>query len=83
MENSATHFLMQEIDALFPGKIFLTLEDVANLLSCSPKVIYNWTKRSNPIRRPPRLLVGKELRFPKREFVRWLSEEQTGKEANS
>ena len=79
MENSTVD-LLQEIDSLFPDKVFLTLAEVANLLNCPDKVIYNWTKRSNPKKRPPRIIVGKELRFPKRELARWLMQEQSGKE---
>jgi len=33
-------------------------------------------KRSDPKKRPPKLIVGKEVRFPKREFMRWLVQEQ-------
>jgi len=67
--------LMQEVEQLFPSNAFLTVEEVTKLLKCSENVIYNWNKRPNPKRRPPRLMVGKQVRFPKKEFVRWLADE--------
>ena len=71
-----TDTLLQEIEELFKGKPFLTIEDVTQLLTCDEEVVYNWTKRSDPKRRPPRIIVGKDLRFPKREFIKWLAEDQ-------
>jgi excisionase family DNA binding protein len=68
--------LIKDVDVIFKDKAYLTVEDVALLLGCDPSVIYNWTKRSNPKRRPPRITVGKSVRFPKREFTKWLSHEQ-------
>lgn len=65
----------ESIDTL-GTKQFLTVEDVCTLLECSPKVIYNWTKRSDAKKRPPRIIVGKSIRFPKSEFLRWLMNEQ-------
>lgn len=75
-----TECLLEEIDTLFKDQAFLTMEDVSKLLSCDEQVIYNWTKRMDPKRRPPRIIVGKSIRFPKREFIRWLAKEQ-GKSA--
>lgn len=70
--------LSQELDRQFAQEAFLTLDEVAKFLKCSEQVIYNWTRRSDPKRRPPRLIVGKEIRFPKREFAKWLAEVQFG-----
>ncbi len=67
--------LLHEVEQMFPSNAFLTVEDVTKLLKCSEKVIYNWSKRPDPKRRPPRLMVGKEVRFPKKDFIRWLAEE--------
>ena len=67
--------LMQEVDQLYASHAFLTTDEVATFLKCSEKVIYNWNKRSDPKRRPPRLMVGKEVRFPKKDFIRWLANE--------
>lgn len=67
--------LLKDVDSLFKDKAFLTLDDVAQLLSCEKKVIYNWTKRPDPKRRPPRLSVGKSFRFPKTDFLKWLVNE--------
>ena len=67
--------LLQSADELFPGKAFLTMEEVAKFLGCEEQVIFNWTKRPNLQKRPPRLIVGKSIRFPKKDFVRWLASE--------
>lgn len=69
--------LIEELERSFPGKAVLTVSDVCQFLGCSEKVIYNWTKRSDSRRRPPRIIVGKEIRFPKRPFINWLATEQS------
>lgn len=71
-----TEEIVQELSHIFPEKSLLTLEDVCTSLECDEQTIYNWAKRSDPKRQPPRIMVGKKLRFPKRDFVRWLVEEQ-------
>ena len=58
-----------------PDREFLTIEEVAEVLRCSIRVVYNWTRRSDPKRRPPKLQVGKEVRFPRADLVRWLAKE--------
>jgi predicted DNA-binding transcriptional regulator AlpA len=68
--------LYEEVNDLFPNKIYLTLKDVTTLLECSPNVVYNWIKRSDSKKRPPRVFIGTEMRFPKRKFLRWLEQEQ-------
>ena len=40
--------IMKEVSALFPEQAFLTLEDVARLVGCSKKVVYNWTSELIP-----------------------------------
>lgn len=67
--------LLQEVNEQYQNKAFLTMEEVAQFLNCGEQVIYNWSKRPDPKRRPPRLMVGKSIRFPKRDFVRWLADE--------
>ena len=69
--------ILEEVDQAFQGRAFLTVEDIAQLLSCSEQVVYNWTKRADPKRRPPRVIVGKSIRFPKRKFAQWLLNEQS------
>jgi predicted DNA-binding transcriptional regulator AlpA len=69
--------IMEEVNVMFAGKAFLRTEDVMKLLECSEQVVYNWIKRHDARKRPPRIVVGKEIRFPKREFVKWLAEEQS------
>jgi predicted DNA-binding transcriptional regulator AlpA len=71
-----TQSILQEMNELFQGRAFLSVEDITQLLNCSEQVIYNWTKRADPKKRPPRVIVGKSIRFPKRDFARWLVEEQ-------
>ncbi len=78
MVNMESDSLLKEIDEIFKGKLFLTIQDIMALLSCDENTIYNWTKRSNPSRRPPRIIVGRELRFPKKAFLQWLLQEQSG-----
>ncbi len=68
--------MMKEIDGLFQSKPFLTIDDVALFLGCSKNVIYNWTRRTDPKKRPPGIMVGKTLRFPKGPLIEWLLKEQ-------
>ncbi len=68
--------LLEAADETFPQKSILTAEDIAKFLDCDPQIIYNWARRSDPTRRPPRLIVGKSIRFPKREFFKWLAVDQ-------
>lgn len=74
--NKQSDDVFEDFDNIFPNKAFLTLKDVTELLECSPNVVYNWIKRSDPKKRPPRVTVGTEMRFPKTKFVRWLLQEQ-------
>ena len=68
--------LMAIADRLFPNKEIMTKEELAQVLECDPKVIYYWIKRSDPTKRPPRLILGSEIKFSKREFMRWVVKEQ-------
>lgn len=68
--------LLEDVNLLYPGRAFLTVLELADFLACDVKVIYNWTKRTDPKRQPPRLLIGKSLRFPKKEIIKWLAHEQ-------
>lgn len=68
--------ILEDINQMFPKKAYLTVEDIMTLLECSSNVIYNWTKRSDRNKRPPRIFVGTEIRFPKRKFLVWLENEQ-------
>ena len=69
--------LEKEVNEKFPGKIFLTIQEAAELLGCKEMVIYNWTRRPNPKRRPPKIIVGKSIRFPRKAFLGWLVGEQS------
>lgn len=70
--------LIKLIDQQFSNKLFLTVADVQKILDCNRTIIERWSKRQNPKRRPPRIRVGNENRFPKNEFVKWLLAEQAG-----
>jgi NADPH-dependent ferric siderophore reductase len=67
---------LEELDRQFPNRTFVTVQEIADFLTCETVVIYNWNKRNDPKRRPPAISVGRELRFPKRLFAKWLAEEQ-------
>lgn len=68
--------MVEEIGKVFPEKALLTIEDICKSLECDMQTVYNWNKRQSPKRRPPRILVGKAIRFPKRLFVLWFLQEQ-------
>ena len=68
--------LLAVADHLFPHREMLSKEDIAKILECDPKVISHWVKRTDPAKRPPRLLLGSDHRFPKREMMRWVVENQ-------
>ena len=66
----------KDLETFCPKKPLLTLQEAATLLECDPKTIRNWTKRSDPSKRPPRLIIGREVRFPAREFCQWIVKQQ-------
>ena len=68
--------LLLELERHCPNSALLTIDDVASFLACDKKVIYNWGKRTDPKMRPPRIMVGREVRFPKRDFCQWLAQTQ-------
>lgn len=68
--------LLELADRLFPDRPLLTKEEVAQILGCNPKVVAHWVKRNQADKRPPRLILGSEIRFPKREMMRWVVESQ-------
>lgn len=74
--------MMQEMESLFKGRLFLTIEDVTSLLMCDEKTVLNWTKRVDKTRRPPRIYIGSSignnLRFPTKPFLNWLVKELAG-----
>jgi predicted DNA-binding transcriptional regulator AlpA len=72
MTTGSINETIRELSERYPNKIFLTLEEVAALVECTPRTVYNWTKRADASKRPPRISIGKSLRFPKNEFLRWL-----------
>jgi excisionase family DNA binding protein len=71
-----TESLIKDIEAVFKEKPLLTMEDIATVFGCTKKVVYNWTRRSEISRRPPRVVIGRQVRFPRTEFIQWLVREQ-------
>lgn len=76
MVNMDTAELMNEFENVFKGKTLLTMDDIKNFLGCDEKTIINWTKRSDPKKRPPRMYIGNDVRFPRRPFLSWLFADQ-------
>ncbi len=64
--------LMQEFDQMFPKKGLLEVGDICKVLECDVTTVYNWSKRTNPKKRPPHLLVGNDSKYPRMAFIRWL-----------
>lgn len=75
-ENVFEELVFRDLDAMFPNQAFVAAEDICRFLGCDIAVVYNWNKRSDPRRRPPTMTIGKELRFQKRLFAKWLADEQ-------
>ena len=75
--------LLKDVERLLQDKALLTIDDVSQLLDCDRRVVYNWTKRQDPSRRPPKFPVGKSFRFPKTQFLRWLMNEWSSSEGSS
>lgn len=67
--------LLKLAEKVFRDKELLTIEEIAQFLQCDPEVVYNWTRRIDSKRRPPKLSIGKLIRFPKDDFMKWLAEE--------
>lgn len=66
----------RSLDESLPKKSFLSIADICESLTCEESVVYNWNKRSDPARRPRRVKVGKEVRYPRTEFIVFLVKEQ-------
>ena len=67
---------VKELEALFQGKVFLTIDDITKAFSCEEKIITNWRKRLDAKRRPPCIYMGNEVRFPKKPFIHWFLMDQ-------
>ena len=61
----------------FPDKQLIGTSELAEIFECDIKVVQNWLRRSTPDRRPPRIKLGHEFRFPRDEVVRWVIETQS------
>lgn len=72
--------LLEDLELSFPGKAFITGQEVCRFLGCEMTVVYNWNKRRDPKRRPPSLSIGKEMKFPKRPLAKFLAEEHEARQ---
>ena len=61
----------------FPDRQLIGVEELAAIFECEPKIVQNWLRRSTPDRRPPRIKLGNQFRFPRDEVVRWVIETQS------
>jgi hypothetical protein len=52
---------------------FLTTKDIRELLKVSKRVLGNIMKSENP---PPVLKIGREYRFNKLEFFKWIEKQK-------
>ena len=73
MENDP---FVKELEESFRGKVLLSIEDIAQQFGCDVKTVINWTKRLDTSRRPPRVILGNEIRFPKKSFIHWFLVDQ-------
>lgn len=65
--------IFEMMTEMFPNKKFVTALEIAKFLDCEIEMIQRWSKKGKPESRPPRLLVGREARYPMAEFCKWLS----------
>jgi predicted DNA-binding transcriptional regulator AlpA len=68
--------IITSLTEVFRDKPLLTVEDICAGLGCSATVVYNWLKRPNPAKRPPKIKLGQEVKFPRGAFVEWLAKDQ-------
>ena len=64
--------IMQEINDCYKGKIFLSVKDVSEILGCSQEDVHNLSRLRRHQKKPPRIMVFNEVRYPKKAFVEWL-----------
>lgn len=67
------------IDLKFHEKNWLTTKDLAQAFECDEKSICAWIKttlKREEGKRPPKFKLGREYRFPKKEFLAWLADYQ-------
>jgi hypothetical protein len=66
----------QDIERVIGDKAALTIDDVINMLGCTRICVLNWMRRNEPHLRPPKLKVGRQVFFPRTQFIEWLMKEQ-------
>jgi len=62
--------LLMRANELYPGKVWLTEENLAVILEVRPSTIKSYYKRPED-KQPPRLVIGKEMKFPKERVLEW------------
>lgn len=63
------------IESKFAEKNWLTTGDLAEVFECDAKAIHSWIKATLKLpeeKHPPRIKLGREVRFPKAEFLVWI-----------
>ena len=66
----------QDIEKAIGPKPFLSINDVVNLLGCTRICVLNWLRRNEAHMRPPKIKVGRQIFFPRTQFIDWLMKEQ-------
>ncbi|HAR41855.1 MAG TPA: hypothetical protein DCS07_04375 [Bdellovibrionales bacterium] len=64
--------IMQEINSIYKKKVFLSVQDVSEILGCTEEEVHNLSRLRKHQKKPPRIIVFKEVRYPKKAFVEWL-----------
>ena len=66
----------QDIEKVIGNKAVLSVDDVVNMLGCTRTCVLNWMRRNEQQLRPPKLKVGRQVYFPRTQFIDWLMKEQ-------
>ena len=64
--------ILDDLNAQFTNKTLLSHEDLKSFLGCDDSTIYNWSRRKV---QPPRMIVGRTVRYSKRALAQWLATE--------
>ena len=68
--------MVKDMNREFSEKAILSVDDLAKFFACPKGVIYNWNRRVDVNRRPPKVTFGKEVRYQKRALALWMVMEQ-------
>ncbi len=75
IENLILRDFIIDIDEKHKNKKFLTRQDIAEILECDEKYVYNATRRRSISTRLPKIIIQKKVRYPKIAFYKWLEAE--------